>query len=177
MEDCLTILCKEIWGREKVSFLWLRLAGRILFTKPHRMENVYIRLARHFHLRNRPLLSRFMRYRLRVEHASIVSPDALIGPGLTLPHPVSVVIGPHVAIGDNCTIFQCTSIGGRSSPQAPDEQRVVVEDDVRIYAGARITGDTTVGRGSIIGANAVVTQDLEPGSFSKAVPAIIKKLN
>ena len=37
--------------------------------------------------------------------------------------------------------------------------------DVIIYSGATILGRTRLGRGSIIGANAWVTRDVEPGAI------------
>jgi len=40
----------------------------------------------------------------------------------------------------------------------------IVEDDVVIYAGATILGRVTLGRGSVIGGNVWLTQDVAPGS-------------
>jgi serine O-acetyltransferase len=45
-----------------------------------------------------------------------------------------------------------------------DDQAPVIEDDVFIGAGAKVLGGIRVGRGCIVGANAVVTHDLPPGS-------------
>jgi serine O-acetyltransferase len=39
-----------------------------------------------------------------------------------------------------------------------------IEDDVTIYAGATILGDTVIGRGSVIGGNVWLTQSIPPGS-------------
>ncbi|RLE32267.1 MAG: serine acetyltransferase, partial [Acidobacteria bacterium] len=40
----------------------------------------------------------------------------------------------------------------------------IVEDDVVIYAGATILGRIRIGRGSIIGGNVWLTNDVGPGS-------------
>jgi acetyltransferase-like isoleucine patch superfamily enzyme len=51
------------------------------------------------------------------------------------------------------------------------EQPIVVEEDVWLGASVIILGGVTVGRGSVVGAGAVVTQDLPPYSIARGVPA------
>jgi galactoside O-acetyltransferase len=48
---------------------------------------------------------------------------------------------------------------------------VVVERDVWIGANATILPGVRVGRGAVVGAGAVVTRDVEPGSVVMGVPA------
>jgi serine acetyltransferase len=82
------------------------------------------------------------------------------------PHPIGVIISSGTQIGNNVTIFQHVTIGrqpGKEYGFLP-----VIEDDVVIYAGAVIVGNILIGRGSIIGANAVVTSDVAPYSLIKA---------
>ena len=45
-----------------------------------------------------------------------------------------------------------------------DARHPIVEDDVVIYAGATILGRITIGRGSTIGGNVWLTQDVPPNS-------------
>lgn len=52
---------------------------------------------------------------------------------------------------------------------------IIVEDDVWIGANAVIMPNITIGRGSIIGANAVVTKDIEPYAIVGGVPAKLIK--
>lgn len=51
----------------------------------------------------------------------------------------------------------------------------MIDDDVIISAGAKIVGrgdqSLTIGRGAVIGANAVVTKDVLPGQVVVGVPA------
>ena len=49
--------------------------------------------------------------------------------------------------------------------------RVKIEDDSDIGMGAIILPGVTVGKGSIVGAGAVVTKDVEPYSIAAGVPA------
>lgn len=54
--------------------------------------------------------------------------------------------------------------------------KVVIEDNVWIGAGVIILPNVTIGKGSVIGAGAVVTKDVQPLSIMGGVPAkIIKK--
>lgn len=52
---------------------------------------------------------------------------------------------------------------------------VIIEDDVWIGAGAKILSGITVGKGAVIGANAVVTSDIPPYAIVGGVPARIIK--
>ncbi|MBN2508230.1 MAG: acyltransferase [Verrucomicrobia bacterium] len=55
--------------------------------------------------------------------------------------------------------------------QAESRDGIVVEDDVWIGAGARVMDGVRIGRGSVVGAGAVVTKSLPPGSVAAGVPA------
>ena len=56
-----------------------------------------------------------------------------------------------------------------------EEKPVIIEDDVWIGRRAIILGGVTVGKGSIIGAGAVVTKSIPPYSIVGGVPAKIIK--
>jgi serine O-acetyltransferase len=104
--------------------------------------------------------------------------------GITLPY--TVALGRRVriwhhggmvlharSIGDDVQIRQNTTFGlaRRDRPlEVP-----VIEDRVDIGCGACILGYVTVGHDSIIGANAVVVDDLPPGSIAVGVPARVIK--
>jgi serine acetyltransferase len=63
-------------------------------------------------------------------------------------------------IGSHVTVMQQVTIGTKNPG---DNAAPVIEDDVYIGAGAKVLGGIRVGRGAIIGANAVVTRDIPPG--------------
>lgn len=52
---------------------------------------------------------------------------------------------------------------------------IVIEDDVWIGAGSVIVAGVTIGKGSIIGSNSVVTRDIPPYSIVAGVPARVLK--
>lgn len=64
-----------------------------------------------------------------------------------------------------------------SDPHTPIREQgitakgIVVEDDVWLGSGATVVDGVTIGRGSIIGAGAVVTGDMPPYSIAVGVPA------
>lgn len=84
------------------------------------------------------------------------------------PHPIGIVIGDGVRIGKDVRIYQNVTIGlleNTPSSEASDLYPTI-GDDVIIYAGAVLAGAITVGAGAVIGANAVITKDVPPGSVA-----------
>lgn len=87
----------------------------------------------------------------------------------------------HVHIGNDCLIapgshitdvnhgFSRTDVPMRT--QEYTSKKVVIEDDVWFGAGVSVLPGVTIGRGSIIGARAVVSKDIPPYSIAVGVPA------
>ncbi|MEO6187102.1 MAG: serine acetyltransferase [Steroidobacteraceae bacterium] len=88
-----------------------------------------------------------------------------VGGGLCMPHPNGIVINTDVVIGPNCLIFQQVTLGsnGRGVP--------VLGGHVDVGAGAKIIGAIKIGDHAIVGANAVVTSDVAPGTTVVGIPA------
>jgi serine O-acetyltransferase len=72
-------------------------------------------------------------------------------------------------IESRVTIRQDTTMGIASKPDL--NTNPITEDHVDIGAGAVILGDITIGRGAVIGANAVVTKSVPPLAVMGGVPA------
>lgn len=88
-----------------------------------------------------------------------------IGGGLFLQHAFSTMVAAE-KIGENCWINQQVTIGFNGPGRAP-----IIGDNVMITCGAKVLGEITVGDGAVIGANAVVIRDVEPGARMGGVPA------
>jgi serine O-acetyltransferase len=88
-----------------------------------------------------------------------------IGPGLFIQHGFATIVTAE-RVGANCWINQQVTIGFKDRTGSP-----VLEDDVTVSAGAKVIGPVTVGRGSTVGANAVVVRDVAPGTTAVGVPA------
>ena len=89
-------------------------------------------------------------------------------------HPVGIVIAKGIKIGKNCTIFQNVTIGHKKTTQqsAPPE----IGNNVTIYANATIIGNIKIGDNAIIGAGAVVLEDVPEDCIALGNPAkIIRK--
>ena len=92
-----------------------------------------------------------------------------------------VMIGDHVMFGPNVTIrggnhrFDITGLYidevTDDMKRAEDDRGVVIEGDVWIGGDATILHGVTIGRGSIIGASAVVTRNVPPYSIVGGNPA------
>ncbi|MFN8419198.1 MAG: acyltransferase [Anaerolineae bacterium] len=82
-----------------------------------------------------------------------------------------------IVIGKNCVLTGCTILGHDASTnrqlglKSSLKQMVTIEDDCFIGHGAIILMGVRVGRGSIVGAGAVVTRDVPAGSVVAGNPA------
>ncbi|HEU4708132.1 MAG TPA: serine acetyltransferase [Methylophilaceae bacterium] len=85
----------------------------------------------------------------------------LRGRQVYLPHPYGIIIHSATRIGQRVTIMQQVTLGGR---QLGVNEAPVIEDDVYLGAGARVLGKVHIGRGAVVGANAVVTRDVPAGA-------------
>lgn len=90
-------------------------------------------------------------------------------------------IGKCVMIGSDCYIYTRNHEFNRTDIPMIDQgfkgkKEVIIEDDVWIGSRVTILPGVRIGKGSIIGAGAVVTKDVEPYSIVGGVPAkLIKK--
>lgn len=99
--------------------------------------------------------------------------NAKIGGGLLIPHPNGIVIHPSAEIGVNCLIHQQVTIGTTRKGGYP-----VVKGHVDIGAGAKILGAITLHEHSMVGANAVVTKDVNAYEVVAGIPAkVIQRLD
>jgi len=101
-----------------------------------------------------------------------------IGPGFLLHHGgMGVVIHPKTVIGANVGIYPGVTLGRADVYRPASESRfegIVVADEVILGSGAKILCDDGllhIGRGSVIGANAVLTQSTGENELWAGIPA------
>lgn len=101
-----------------------------------------------------------------------------LGPDCLLVHGgVGVVIHPRAKLGRGVKIYPGVTLGRADIYRAAEEsafEGIVVEDDVILAPGAKVLGKRGVlriGRGAVIGANAVVLESVGAGEIWAGVPA------
>jgi len=86
-----------------------------------------------------------------------------------------ITLGDYVLLGSNVTISSGKHpIDGETPPvfaRPVEPQGIVVEDDVWIAAGAVILPGVTLRRGTVVGANSVVTKDTDAYGVYAGSPA------
>ncbi|CAB4883323.1 unannotated protein [freshwater metagenome] len=96
----------------------------------------------------------------------MIGDPVVVRPGLYLLHG-QVVIDGLVVVGEGAVIAPFTTIG----LIAGEVRGPTIGSDVHIGTGARVLGPVTIGDGARVGANAVVLQDVDPGTTVAGVPA------
>lgn len=128
-----------------------------------------IRLGSNIYIGHNTILKGYFRNQLTIGN------DTWIGQQCFFHSAGGLRIGNRVGIGPGVRII--TSSHREEGPGVPilfsnlEFREVVVEDDCDIGVGAIILPGVTVGRGSLVGAGAVVTEHVEPWSVVAGVPA------
>lgn len=129
------------------------------------------RIAHELHVIGVPLIPRIISEMAHSETGIDIHPAATIGEHFTIDHGTGVVIGATCIIGNNVKLYQGVTLGAKSFPLDENGNPIkgiprhpILEDNVVVYSNATILGRITIGRGSIVGANIWVTEDLEPNS-------------
>jgi len=98
-----------------------------------------------------------------------IHPAAKIGKNMFIDHGHGVVIGETSEIGDNVLIYHGVTLGGNSLNKG--KRHPTVGNNVIIGAGAKILGPLHIGDSARVGANAVVTKNINANSTVMGIPA------
>ena len=99
---------------------------------------------------------------IHILYAIEIDYHARIEGGVNIIHGFATVIGPAV-IKSGATIFHGVTIGRNFSDKRPDGNPTI-ERNVFIGTGAKLLGPVRIGENTKIGANVVITKDVEAGS-------------
>jgi len=97
-----------------------------------------------------------------------IHPGAQIGRRFFVDHGTGVVIGETAEIGDDVTLYQGVTLGGRTLDEG--KRHPSLGNNVVVGAGAKILGPFLVGDDARIGSNAVVLEAVPPGATVVGVP-------
>ncbi len=103
-----------------------------------------------------------------------IHPGAKIGNGLFIDHGSGVVIGETSEIGDNCTLYHQVTLGGTGKERG--KRHPTLGNNVLVGAGAKILGPFKVGDNAMIGANAVVLNEVPEDTTVIGVPGRIVRV-
>ena len=81
---------------------------------------------------------------------------------------MGVVIGETAIIGDNVVIYHGVTLGAVKNTK--DKRHPTILNDVMIGAGAKVLGNITIGNNVKIGANSVVTKDIDDNMVVVGIP-------
>lgn len=150
--------------------------GRTLdvLTQPGFLCIVLYRLASAAKRRNHRVLARLLLLAQTMLFGAEIYPGAVIGPGVTLVHPVGVGIGAGVVMGRDMRLHGQIRIGSAGFKDPTKDGFPVFGDGCTIYDCAMVFGPVEVGAGSRIGANALLMESVPSGSLVTAARAEVK---
>jgi len=116
------------------------------------------------------LLYRWMQRRVVRRHGIQLEYAAEIGRRVVIDHQNGILVQSLSRIGDGCRLRHNVTIGRRRSGDATCP---VLGSNVDVGVGAVILGEVHVGDDAVIGANAVVVEDVPSGALAVGIPARI----
>lgn len=125
----------------------------------------------------KPLLTLFNFYYFHLQslYCCELPYQTQIGPGFYFGHVFGTIINGKTVFGKNVNMSHAVTLG--VIPKGKRAGVPVVGDNVYIAPGAKIVGGICIGRGSAIGANAVVTKDTPENAVVVGIPGEVISLN
>ena len=125
-------------------------------------------------------------------HKLIFNPQIIIKDNISVGDSVHIAATNYVEIGNNVLMASKIYISdhnhgfysgdNQSDPETPpnirpvsNDKRVVIEDNVWLGEFVAVLAGVTIGRGSIIGSNSVVSKSIPPHSIAVGIPARVVK--
>lgn len=130
-----------------------------------KIYNLYMKSHKAIRKNNRKI-AEYYAYKISKKYNCYIAPSAQIGKNLILPHPIGIVIGEGVKIGDNCVIYQNVTLGRKNRDIA---EYPTIGNDVIIYCNSTVIGNLEIGDNSTIGCNAVVMKSVEKNTVCTGV--------
>ena len=110
------------------------------------------------------LISQIARHLTGIE----IHPGAKIGKRLFIDQGMGIVIGETTTIGDNCTIYHNSTLGGTGKDK--NKRHPDLGNNVMVGAGAKVLGPIKIGNNVKIGANCVVLKDISDNVTVVGIP-------
>ncbi len=98
---------------------------------------------------------------------------AQIGEGVLLHGSFGIVVTARAIICNNCTFFPGAAVIQKANGKKEGAPKI--GNNVKLMNGCKIIGAVTIEDNVVVGANAVVLQDIPKGAIAVGIPAVIKK--
>lgn len=134
---------------------------------------VYHRIAHFFYKIKLKLIARLISQIGRFFTGIEIHPGAKIGKRLFIDHGMGIVIGETAEVGDNCTIYHGSTLGGTGKDK--NKRHPTLGNNVLVGAGAKILGPILIGDNVKIGAGAVVLNNIKANTTVVGIPGKIVK--
>ena len=141
----------------------------IIFLYPGFHAMIIYRISNLLWLLKLTFFAKLIAYLGRILTGIEIHPAAKIGKNMFIDHGHGVVIGETSEIGDNVLIYHGVTLGGNSLNKG--KRHPTVGNNVIIGAGAKILGPLHIGDSARVGANAVVTKNINANSTVMGIPA------
>lgn len=115
---------------------------------------IFHRLAHFLYCHNFLFIARLISQIGRFFTGIEIHPGAKIGRRLFIDHGMGIVIGETATIGDDCTIYHNSTLGGTGKDK--NKRHPDIGNNVMVGAGAKVLGPIKVGNNVKIGANSTV---------------------
>ncbi len=114
---------------------------------------------------------------VRLRWSADLPPSLALTDDVVLMHnALGVVIHAQTTFAGPAVIMQHVTLGLADRRPGENSGAPRIGSDVVIGAGACILGPVSIGDGSTVGANCVVTRDVPPGHIARGNPAVTKPI-
>ncbi len=158
---------RAVFERDPAAKSWLE----VLLCYPGLHALAFHRVAHALYRRRLYLAARLVSHLGRWLTGIEIHPGARIGRRVFIDHGFGVVIGETAEVGDDVIIYQGVTLGGTGKEKG--KRHPTIEAGCVLGVGAKVLGAITVGRGSRVGAGAVVVKDVPPDCTVVGVPGRI----
>ncbi|MFI5397046.1 MAG: serine O-acetyltransferase EpsC [Candidatus Binatia bacterium] len=142
----------------------------VIFSYPAIQAIITHRIAHELYDEDVPMIPRILSEHAHGKTGIDIHPGARIGRSFFIDHGTGVVIGETAVIGNHVKLYQGVTLGALSPRRTEGaafrhrKRHPTIEDNVTIYSGATILGDTVIGEGCVIGGNVWLVESVPPRS-------------
>jgi serine O-acetyltransferase len=154
----------------------LHLLKDLFFNRGFKITFCY-RIAHYFYVNRQKMALRLFNlyyFNLQTRYCCELPYETEIGPGFYFGHVFGAIVNAQSRFGKNVNMSHGVTLG--KIAQGPRAGAPVVGDNVYIAPGAKIIGGIHLGKGTAVGANAVVTKDTPENAVVVGIPGEVISL-